>query len=462
MALENNSINHNPESGIRNPELPFSAISPGRLDVMGGIADYSGSLLLQMPILETTRVKLTRREGRIFSVDTDTDELHQHFEIHIDELLGLDYSTAGILIRSKLAGNWAVYIIGCYLVLAHEKGLVFGGDDLFISSNIPTGKGVSSSAAVELATMHAILKAYEMYIEPLELAVLAQKVENLVVGAACGLMDQLSVSLGRKDHLLPIVCQPHQVMEAIKIPEGIKFFGIDSGVRHAVSGTSYGDVRTAAFMAFSIILKKMGTSKRVIEEARGSGQWSHLPYKGYLGNISLEEFNKEYSALIPETIKGLEFINSFGNSIDKVTDIVPDKVYSLRSAAAHPVKENDRIQRFRSLLKKFQDSNQQKADLIEMGALMYGSHEGYSSVGLGEPVTEMIVDKLKEKGISEGIFGARISGGGSGGTVVVMTDAEKGVESVKAIYQYMLKQTGMALYFFSGSSDGAHYVNTLF
>ncbi len=451
----------NPQSAIRNPQYVFSAVCPGRLDVMGGIADYSGSLLLQMPISETTRVQLTKGEGNIFSVQTDAEETDQFFSINIEALKGLDYASAGKLIRARPGGNWAIYVLGCYLVLSKEKGLIFQGDELTVSSDIPAGKGVSSSAAIEVATMHAIQKAYGLPMDPLELALLAQKVENLVVGAACGLMDQLSVNLGKKDHLLPIICQPHNVMLPTKIPAGIRFFGIDSGVRHAVCGASYGDVRTAAFMAYTILLRNMGVEKEQIEKARDSGHWHELPYNGFLGNIALDLFEKKYVNTIPESMTGEIFSREFGVSIDTVTQIEPKTNYALRRAAFHPIRENERINTFMKLMSGLDGSIPKQNLLGQMGELMYGSHEGYSSVGLGEPVTQAIVDKVKQEGVIKGVYGARISGGGSGGTVVILADEEKGIETVKEIHQYMQEETGKELYLFSGSSDGAHYRNTL-
>jgi galactokinase len=92
---------------------------------------------------------------------------------------------------------------------------------------------------------------------------------------------------------------------------------------------------------------------------------------------------------------------------------------------------------------------------------MLGSHEGYTSVGLGEPVTQSIVEKVISEGAHNGVYGARISGGGSGGTVVILADSEKGISTVNKIHLEMQEETGRELYLFSGSSDGAHYVNTL-
>ncbi len=440
---------------------PITAICPGRLDVMGGIADYSGSLLLQMPIWETTKVQLTITGSNTISISTDAEERDPQFSIDFNEIRNLPYEAARALIKSRPGGKWAIYVLGCLLLLEREKGLVVNGAEITVSSEVPTGKGVSSSAAVEVATMHAIQKAFGILLDPLELSLLAQRVENFIVGAPCGLMDQLSVNLGRKDHLLPIVCQPHQLMDPITIPTSVAFFGIDSGVRHAVSGASYSEVRAAAFMAYTILAIHLGVDGAVLERARISGLWQDLPYQGFLGNIPLDEFSDRYAALIPEHISGKEFIKKYGITIDTVTVVQPDVGYRPLAAAFHPVAENNRVHRFRDLIIQLGDQENKLSIMQEMGSLMLGSHEGYSSVGLGEPVTQLIVDKVMGYGPAKGVYGARISGGGSGGTVVVLADTEKGHQTVKDIHQYMQKKTGMELYLFSGSSDGAHYLNTL-
>ena len=427
---------------------------------MGGIADYSGSLLLQMPIAELTTVQLQKGSGEIFRASTDTDEKQQSFEIDLRLLQGKNYQESGAMIRSLPGGNWASYILGCYLVLEKEKGLLFRGDNLTVSSHVPPGKGVSSSAAIEVAVMHAIQKAYGISMPPVELAVLAQKVENLVVGAACGLMDQLSVNLGKKDCLLPLICQPHEVMDPIPVPDEFCFMGIDSGVRHAIGGASYGDVRAAAFMAYSVFLIEMGIDPSRIAEARQSGQWEGLPFRGFLGNIPLHVFEKDFAGLIPERMSGESFIENYGYSIDPVTNIEPGKNYALRAAALHPVRENFRVGLFMKYIQEYAGSTNREMTLRAMGELMMDSHLGYTSLGLGESMTDEILKMLRLKGPAKGVYGGRISGGGSGGTVVILADKSKGVHTVKGIHQFMQDKTGKELYLFSGSSEGAHYLNT--
>lgn len=416
----------------------FEGVSPGRLDVMGGIADYSGSLLLQMPIAEETRVTLTFTDSGRMVVETDADVSQPYCEVELAALKGLDLNAFGQYIKALPGGEWAVYVLGCFRVLEETMGLQARGARISVHSRVPAGKGVSSSAAIEVATMQAIRKAYGLHIDPLDLSLWAQRVENLIVGAACGLMDQLSVNLGKKDHLLPIICQPYTVFNPIPIPPGIRFVGLDSGVRHAVSGASYGDVRTAAFMGYVMAMTGAGLDPIACS------------YHGYLANIPLDEFERTFARLIPERITGAEYLDRFRIHIDPVTTVIPEKTYHTLACARHPVEENHRIRRFMEIMTN-------AGNMEEAGRLMLASHRGYQQVGLGEAVTDQIVALVEELGLGKGIAGARISGGGSGGTVTMMLTSEQGYAQMQEIRRQVEASTGKALTVFEGSSDGAHY-----
>src|SRR5204862_6201416 len=86
-----------------------------------------------------------------------------------------------------------------------------------------------------------------------DVAALCQRVENHVVGAPCGIMDQLTSACGTEDHLLQLHCQPGTIERHVLVPRGYRFYGIDSGSRPAASGADYGLVRAAAFMGLRIL-----------------------------------------------------------------------------------------------------------------------------------------------------------------------------------------------------------------
>ena len=136
--------------------------APGRLDVMGGIADYSGSLVLELPIAEATLVALQKDEARRISIISllDNEMRALSFEMPSSDLerngAPLEYDEARAYFASDETNAWAAYVAGAFLVLARERGIRFSnGARLLISSRVPEGKGVSSSAALEVATMSA-------------------------------------------------------------------------------------------------------------------------------------------------------------------------------------------------------------------------------------------------------------------------------------------------------------------
>jgi L-arabinokinase len=283
--------------------------------------------------------------------------------------------------------------------------------------------------------------------------------ENLVAGAPCGLMDQLSSHLGQKNKLLPLVCQPHEVSKPISIPRGINFSGIDSGIRHAVSGASYGDVRAAAFISYTIIAIHEGATVDELSYARITGDWNKIPYKGFLANIPVPVFVEKYLSLLPKEISGKDFLDQFKVSIDTVTSIDENKIYKPAVCGSHPVYENERVNDFKNLLKSFKKQEHKQVALIQMGKLMMQSHESYSAVGLGNEYTDKIVEMVRDAGAANGVYGARVSGGGNGGTVCVFSYDKEGKKTVKEIhrkYQAMMKKK---VFFFSGSSNGAHVLN---
>ena len=437
----------------------FVARAPGRLDVMGGIADYSGTLVLEMPIAEAVLAALQKNSSgrlKIVSLAQGSDKEAYSFEMPLADLTAngepAAYNTACEYFRHRKKDHWASYVAGVFLVLMRELKIRFnflgggGGTCILIGSKAPIGKGVSSSAAIEVAVMNAVCAAYGIDITPRELAILCQKVENLVVGAPCGVMDQMSSNCCEAGKLLSMICQPAELQDARLIPEDISFWGIDSGVRHSVGGGYYGMVRTGAFMGYRIIAEFAGL--KVFEtETPGVVEVKDPEWNGYLANISPDEFEKEFSPHLPEQISGADFLSRYYGMTDTVTRVEPEKVYQVLTPTAHPVYENARVKYFAELL----SAPVTEESLTEMGNLMYGSHESYSACGLGTRETDLLVELVKE---SKELYGAKITGGGSGGTVAVMGRKNAGREIEKIVDEYE-KRTNYRPYVFSGSSMGA-------
>jgi L-arabinokinase len=426
--------------------------APGRLDLMGGIADYSGSLVLQWPIESAVHLAIQRHSGkslRIASLPEAPNKIARLFEIDLDELVGPDYSTLRARFSAEPENHWAAYVAGAFPVLRRERNASFyEGADMLIRSAVPEGKGVGSSAALEVATMQALAAAYELKISAEDLALLCQKVENLIVGAPCGVMDQMTAACGETNLLLELLCQPAELKGAIALPEELEIWGIDSGIHHSVGGADYRTVRTAAFMGYRIIAGLAGLPTEQIEA--GHLVIDDQRWNGYLANISPQEFAREYAPHIPERMSSQKFLDNYQGITDAVTSIDPSVEYPVLAATRHPIHEHAQVNSFAGMLKDWRGDEQAR----KLGELMYESHESYSRCGLGSDGTDTLV-ALVRASAGEGLYGAKITGGGSGGTVAVLGRRGAGgaVRNVAARYR---EQTGYEPAIISGSSPGAN------
>lgn len=431
--------------------------APGRLDLMGGIADYSGSLVLQLPIASATHVALQKRNDNLVRIISLVDEERRSprtFEISLDEFLfhgsPIEYEVARKRFILHENDHWAAYAAGSFLALMREIKTCFdAGANILIRSEVPEGKGVSSSAALEVSVMQALNVAYQLGIGSRDIALLCQKVENLIAGAACGVMDQMTSACGLSGQLLELLCQPGELLGSVKLPEELAVWGIDSGIRHAVTGADYSTVRTAAFMGYRIIAEIAGMTCRQTGSS-GHIKFENDPWEGYLANLSTSEFEERYAADLPEQITGAEFLTKYQGIHDTVTTVHPERSYQVLKATRHPVYEHARVKSFRDILKNPGGS----AWKTELGGLMYQSHASYSACGLGSEGTDEIVRMVSEAGAAENLFGAKITGGGSGGTVAVLGNRDA-AETIKTIATKYGELTGRQSQVISGSSPGA-------
>ncbi|KXU38069.1 hypothetical protein AXK12_00775 [Cephaloticoccus capnophilus] len=385
-----------------------TAEAPGRLDFMGGVADYSGSLVLEMPLSLTTRVKISEFPPK--RISRACEGAAPFSFVFVSETYGEERVELGT--PPSEVPQWARYPYGCLWLFAKEQRIRLdklavdgcGGLRFEVSSRVPEAMGVSSSAALEVAT----LRALELFFDkPLKgqttLARLAQRVENEIVGAPCGLMDQLASANGVKGALLPILCRPDILGEPVKLPKGIVAVGWPSGVKHAVSDSPYATARAAAFMGKKLIEATLGRRLKHATELAPS----------VVRSLSLEA--------LPERMSGRAFLEKCGGVDDPLSTIEPGREYAPRAGVSFPVEESFRSEAAVALLRGLGARNRAES-LAALGELLYQSHAGYSSIGLGCPETDEMVEGVRALGPKRGLYGARVSGGGSGGTVVVLLE----------------------------------------
>ena len=429
--------------------------APGRLDLMGGIADYSGALALQWPLAEAAIVAVQHRTDRIVRiVRTAADHSRsQHVELDLGHVIG-DYAKVGEALRAAPRNHWCASIAGCLTVLAREESVAFPtGFDILIDSKVPEGRGVSSSAAKAVATMHALAAACKVDLDGRSIALLCQQVENFVVGSPCGIMGQMVSSCGEQGKLLAILCQPAELIGTIDLPDELAIWGIDSGVQHKSGTGDYEAVRIGAFMGYRILAQRAGlpANSNAGVTAIDDERWL-----GYLANIRPHEF-LAFKHHLPEHIDGGEFMRTFKGLTDPVTVVNEARSYPVRAPTAHPIFEHHRVQCFAELIAAPDSPRRNKV----LGEMMFQSHASYSTCGLGSDGTDALVDAVDAPGnLSKGLYGAKITGGGSGGVVAVLgrSDAGRSIDSLAYAYT---ADRGIKPHVFTGSSPGAAAFGTI-
>ncbi len=447
----------NRTAGLFDPRRPLvAARAPGRLDLMGGIADYSGALVLQLPLAAGTWVAAQRTPEPVATVRTIPPpgfEGTPEVSVSLAELMPpgrpLTLSEAQCRLAVDARRRWAAYVLGALPMLHRERGVELDhGLSLLVYSEVPLGKGVSSSAALEVAALRAITGLIELELDGRTLALLAQQVENHVVGAPCGVMDQMTGTFGEQDRLLALLCQPAELQGHVPLPPAIEVFGIDSGIRHAISGAEYEAVRVGAFMGHRMIAELTGLPRSVTPDGRveiDGGRFS-----GYLANVTPAAWEEHFRGRVPEHLLGRDFLDRYGGTTDAATRVDPGRKYHVRTTTAHPIYEHDRVLRFRSLLQ----AEPTEENLQALGELMYASHASYSACGLGTDGTDRLVELVREAGPACGLYGARITGGGAGGTVAVL-GTRHSYSQVRRIARQYQDETGRRVAILGGSSPGS-------
>jgi len=209
------------------------------------------------------------------------------------------------------------------------------------------------------------------------------------------------------------------VLGSLPLPSPLTVWGIDSGVRHAVPGAPYRRVRCASFMGKALL------------DCRTD----------YLASLHPSDVEHER---LPEWMTGAEFLRRYEGVEDSMSVVEPDVAYPVRAATLHPIEEQLRVEMFAELLPLPVTSRRARL----LGELMYASHASYSRCGLGMGATDALVEAVRAAGWEHGLAGARVSGGGSGGTVVVL-----GHQDAEPTVRELSERLGAGLV--GGSSPGA-------
>jgi L-arabinokinase len=357
------------------------------------------------------------------------------------------------LVNASTEVRWTAYVLGAFFLLQKRYPQQANcGASIYIESEVPRNKGVSSSAAVEVAVMKAAAACYGIVLHGVELAEACQWVENVVAESACGIMDQAASVLGDEGYVLPLLCQPCLLRPLVKLPEGLRCWAIDSGVRHAVTGIEYEAARAAAFIGYRMICEweKLPLQK---DESGPILRFTDPRWRGFLSNVVPSVFRSKYEQRLPELISGAEILSAGGEHPDPFTVVRPEVNYRVRACTRYAIEENQRIELFIELARVTTEAPSVAA-FRQMGELMFQSHWSYTECGLGSTATDQLIDLVREHAGEDLLFGAKITGGGAGGTVAVLGSVESASAFQKVVAAYG-ELRSFKPYVFEGSSIGA-------
>jgi galactokinase len=370
---------------------PLSALryfrAPGRVNLIGEHTDYNDGFVLPVAIDRSAIVAACARKDSKVNV----------YSINRKESGAFDLATADEIKR----GNWMNYIEGVARVL-QSKGYILRGADIVLESDVPVGAGLSSSAALEIATAFTLLTLSNESIDRPEVALVCQQAEHQYTGANVGIMDQFISAMGEEKTALLIDCRS---LEFRRIPVDMADRALmicDTGVKHDLAASAYNDRRRECEEAVKVLKQS-------------------LPGIKALRDVDMREF-QAYEGTLPET---------------------------LRKRARHVISENTRTLAAATAL--------ELRDFDNLAALMYASHESLKNdYEVSAPELDVLVETTRT---IPGVFGSRMTGGGFGGCTVSFVLRERVEEfSTRMIHTYK-KKIGRDLTIYNCKiADGAEEV----
>ena len=328
------------------------AEAPGRVNLIGEHTDYQDGFVLPSAVPQRTHVVLQVRPDQM--VRASSAELGAPIEYE--------------LTREERGKGWGDYVQGLTWALA-QQGVHVGGFDLRVRSDVPIGSGLSSSAALEVATLRALRAAFDLDLPDVTLAQTAQRAEVQFVGVPVGIMDQMASSLAGEHEALFLDTRS-LYFERIPFPSNLELVVVDSGVAHRHASGEY------------------VTRRREADEA------AHQLGVSRLRDLSVDQLDR--LSMLPTV---------------------------LARRARHIVHENQRVVEAREALLA--------GDPARLGVLFNASHQ---SLRDDYEVSVAAVDLLVESAIADpDVFGARMTGGGFGGAVVIAAAAGTGREVARRV-----------------------------
>lgn len=434
----------------------FLATAPGRLDVMSGLADFSGALVLQMPLAEHVCLAAQTRQDGMVTLATvpDSDCPEGLRRMSVDSLVEASRIAAQDVQRAQpfadarendahcVRSVWGVLIEMLRRKIVEGLG---GGLTMVVGSTMGDLSDVGKESATVAATLAAVVRVMNATPEPVAAAEVCHRVINDWLALPVGMSETFCSLFGEPHAVTQLQCDPCTFVGALRLPESLELVGVHCGSVDQEWRSRYERARTAACMGRVLI-------DRIVKHEGGN----HASWDGRLARVSVAEFVERFRNRLPTKLKGSEFYSRFGETGDPLTRIQPEVVYKIRSRTEHHIYENARANEFVECLARWM-RNGEKGELERVRELMHASHWSYGQrTGLGSVETDLLTNLIRQHGREFGIVGSRISGRGCGGVVTVLLKATKESHDAlqSAIGDYEQK-TGKSTTLLRGSLPGA-------
>lgn len=430
----------------------YVAQAPGRLDVMGGSAEYTGSLVLNLTTADHVLVAVQPRDDSSLSISScksvegngDTP-----FRITLDALRRADGSVIDAERgRSLVGGPGAGFVTAMVGALAealrggvlHDLG---AGLSIVVGSTMADLADAGELTATVAASLVAVGRSLSVRLEPTQVVDVCRRVQRdwLLMPVSAG--DATCVCLGEAHGLTQYHggCRPQATLP---LPDDLLFIGMDCGPPHPDSRRKYECVRTASFMGREVI-------DRIIQhDGAGPRGWD-----GQLSRLSVSDYVERFRDRIPTKLKGSVYLDHFGQIDDRLAPVDPGTIYKVRSRTEHHIYEHARTTQFVECLSRAVRTGDEKA-LFDAGELMYASHWSYGQrCGLGGVKTDLLVNAIRQQARDSDIYGAKISGPGWGGVVTVFLRAtDRSSRALDAAREAYRAKTGSFPRLVQGSIPG--------
>jgi L-arabinokinase len=428
----------------------FAATAPFGLDVMGGFAEYSGALVLSVPLGTPVCAAAQRRQDGLLSICVSSRAPDVPFEVPIATLWphgrAIEANEAPDLFRDERCAA-AKTIVGI-LVEAYRAGAL---------PAFPKGLSVSVGHGPELtadrclahalcaATLAAVAGALDCPVQRADAGAAYQRLMSEWLGAGPSRAEVLFALSAEKNCLNQLRTDTFELSGATPIPQGLEILGIDSGAMREDQHERYESVRAASFMGRLLVDKIIKYDKL-----------DKIPWDGFLSRVSIKDYVKHFRHRLPTRLYGAEFLERFGETGDGFSRIDPDSIYRIRSRTEHHIYEHARACDFVECIARY-DRKRDDAALRDAGELMHASHWSYGQrCGLSSNETDHLVKLLRQRGEPAGIYGAKLTGRGCGGIVAVLVKSgERAEAAVNRAMEDYANSTGNAPRLLRGSLSGS-------